>query len=158
MLRGLRKFGERDVAFGAYLALAIFGTMPDALARDITLGGHREEKRQSDNQFTAKLPADALALPRLVASVQNHETGRWQRVLVEAYLQSSDRRTLGQVRNRLKEIADRAGPQLQARPAEYLAAARNGPREAKTCIRLAAEESLGHSWAGNIYIRSLAVF
>jgi hypothetical protein len=146
------------MALGAFLAVALFGSMSDALARDITLGGNREEKRQSDNQFTAKLPDDALALPRLVATVQNHETGRWQRVLVEAYLQSSDRRTLGQVRDHLREIADRAGPQLEARPAEDLAAARNGPREAKTCIRLAAEESLGHSWAGNIYIRSLAVF
>jgi hypothetical protein len=163
MSRLQRNIGGKKTVLGAVFSVMIFGLavpMSDAMARDITLGGHREEKQHSnsDTQFKAKLPEDALALPRLVASVQNRETGRWQRVLVDAYLQSADSKAMGQVRDRLQDIAKRARPQLQARPAEFLEAARSGPREAKDAIRLAAEESLGHSWAGNIYIRSMAVF
>lgn len=162
MLKYLTKTGKRGVTLGVFLAGLAFGlgaSVSDAAARDITLGGHREEQRHSpDNQVQAKLPDNAVALPRLVASVQNRETGRWQRVLVDAYLQSTDSKAMGQARDHLKDIAERAGPQLQARPAEFLEAAHSGAREAKDCIRTAMEESLGHSWAGTIYIRSLAVF
>ncbi len=163
MFTHLQKSGKMFATLGVFLAGLAFGlgaSVSDAAARDITLGGHRDEQRHSytDNQFKAKLPDNAVALPRLVASVQNRETGRWQRVLVEAYLQSADSKALGQAREHLKDIAERAGPQLQSRPAEFLGAAHGGSREAKDCIRLAMEESLGHSWSGNIYIRSLAVF
>ncbi|PKU22778.1 hypothetical protein [Telmatospirillum siberiense] len=143
---------------GLVMGFGSFGS--DALARDITLGGHREEDQHSktDNQFKAKLPDNAVALPRLVASVQNRETGRWQRVLVDAYLQTSDPKALGQARDHVKDIAAAAKPQLQARPAEFLESAHSGVREAKDAIRLAMEEALGHGWSGTIYIRSLAVF
>ncbi|MDR3437018.1 hypothetical protein [Telmatospirillum sp.] len=146
-----------------FLAAMLFGlgaSVSEASARDISLGGHREEQRHSlsPNETQAKLPDDALALPRVVVSVQNHETGRWQRVLVDAYFQSADHHALSQVRDRLKDIAAKAGPQLQTKPAEFLQSAHGGARTAKDCIRLAAEESLGHSWGGSIFIRSLAVF
>lgn len=159
----LTKSGKKGATLGVFLAGLAFGlgaSASDAAARDITLGGHREEQRHSntDNQIQAKLPENAVALPRLVASVQNRETGRWQRVLVDAYLQTGDSKALGQARDHLKDIAERARPQLQSRPAEFLGAAHSGVREAKDAIRLAMEESLGHSWSGNIYIRSLAVF
>jgi hypothetical protein len=151
------------VTLGVFLGSLAFGlgaSVSDAAAKDITLGGHRDDQRHSytENQLKAKLPDNAVALPRLVASVRNRETGRWQRVLVEAYLQSPDSKAMGQARDHLKDIAERAGPQLQSRPAEFLGAAHSGAREAKDCIRLAMEESLGHSWTGDIFIRSLAVF
>ncbi len=163
MLMLMQKSGNKGVTLGVFLAALLFGlgaSVSDAAARDITLGGHREEQRHSnsDNQLTAKLPDNALALPRMVASVQNRETGRWQRVLVEAYLQTADSKALGQARDHLKDIAERVRPELQSRPAEFLEAAHSGVREAKDCIRLAMEQSLGHSWSGDIYIRSLAVF
>lgn len=163
MFVDLKNTGRRGAFFGVFLtglAIGLGSFVSDATARDITLGGHREEQQhsKSDNQLKAKLPDNAVALPRLVASVQNHETGRWQRVLVDAYLQTSDSKALGQARDHLKDIAERARPQLQARPAEFLEAAYSGAREAKDCIRMAMEETLGHSWTGTIYIRSLAVF
>lgn len=131
-----------------------------ASARDINLGGHRVEQLHShtDNELTSKVPDTAIALPRVVASVQNRETGRWQRVLVDAYIEPNDKATLGKMRDLVKDIVARAGPQLQSRPAEFLESAHSGTREAKDCIRQAAEESLGRSWSGNVYIKSLAVF
>jgi hypothetical protein len=140
--------------------LAAAGVAGDAMARDITLGGHRQDLRQGlpDNEVAGKLPEDAVALPRVVASVQNHETGQWRRVLVDAYLQSSDRRALSKARDRVMDIAANARPQLQTVPAESLGEARSGMREAKDCIRLAAEQALGRDWPGNVFIRSLAVF
>lgn len=163
MFKDLAKCGRRWTRFGVFAAVLVIGlgsSVSDANARDITLGGQREEQQHSktDNQLTAKLPENAVALPRLVASVQNRETGRWQRVLVDAYLQTSDSKALGQARDHVKDIAAAAKPQLQARPAEFLEAAHSGVREAKDAIRLAMEEALGHSWSGTIYIRSLAVF
>lgn len=130
-----------------------------AKARDITLGGHRQEQtgKQAPNIISPHLSDDVLPLPRLVASVHNGETGRWQRVLVDAYLQP-DAKMLSQTKDHLKDIAERAKPQLQSRPAEFLEEAHGGTRAAKDCIKTAMEESLGHSWSGKIYIRSLAVF
>lgn len=145
------------VLFAGALCLA---AVSPASAKDINLGGHRTEQLHghAPNEVPARLPETAIALPRVVASVQNHQTGRWQRVLVDAYLEPTDSKTLGQMRDKLKDIAERVRPQLQSRPAEYLEAARGGTREAKACIQQAAEESLGHGWTGNVYIKSLAVF
>jgi hypothetical protein len=163
MLEKLHLTGNKGAALGVFLAglvSALVTPVSDAEARDLTLGGHRADQQHSNikNEIKAKLPENALALPRLVASVLNKETGRWQRVLVEAYLQSTDHKVMGQVREHLKDIAERARPQLQSRAAETLEAAREGPSEAKNCIRLAMKESLGYSWSGDIFIRSLAVF
>jgi hypothetical protein len=131
-----------------------------AQASDLLMGDVEQDAkiRPPKNQIKSKLPTNVLALPRLEAPVRNQKTGAWQRVMVEAYLQSNDRETLDQMRQHLKDIAQKARPRLQARPAENLGEARDGPDEAKNCIRLAAEESLGHQWAGDVYIRSLAVF
>ncbi|MTJ81212.1 MAG: hypothetical protein F8N37_09360 [Telmatospirillum sp.] len=156
-----RKVVATPLAAGVVAAAMVFClSVTSASARDISLGGHRVEQRHelAPNEIPSKLPDNALAMPRVVASVQNHETGRWQRVLVDAYFQSSDSRSLSQVRDHMKDIVAKAGPRLQSRPAEFLEAAHGGARAAKECLRLAAEETLGHSWQGDIYIRSLAVF
>lgn len=131
-----------------------------ASARDINLGGQNVETRHSysTNETKAQIPETAIALPRVVASVHNRVTGRWQRVLVDAYIEPKDKATLGQMRDLVKDIVAKMRPQLQSRPAEFLESAHSGTREAKDCIRQASEESLGHSWDGNIYIKSLAVF
>ncbi len=163
MMTYQRKPGKKRSTLGLVLAGAVFGlalSASNATARDITLGGSHEDQQEghSENEIMAKLPSDVVALPRLMASVQDSTTGRWSRVIVEAYLQSTNIITLSQVKRRVKDIAILARPQLGARPAETLGNAKIGMREAKDCIRNAVEESLGHDWSGNIYIRSLAVF
>jgi hypothetical protein len=148
---------------GLAFTLAALGMCVSAMpaaARDINLGGHRAEQLHTTppNEVLSKLPDNALAMPRVVVSVQNHETGRWQRVLVDAYFQSANHRALSQVRDRMKEIVAKAGPRLSDSPAEFLESAHSGVRTARDCLRLAAEETLGHNWEGDIFIRSLAVF
>jgi hypothetical protein len=159
----LRQTRRVSTMAGIALSLAALGLVASsgaAAARDINLGGHRAEQLQSTapNEVMSKLPDDALAIPRVVVSVQNRETGRWQRVLVDAYFQSANHHALSQVRDRMKEIVAKAGPRLSDSPAEFLGSAHSGMRTAKDCLRLAAEETLGHSLDGDIFIRSLAVF
>jgi hypothetical protein len=158
-----RRTGNTIAGLGIPVAAAILGltAAPSAaLGRDVTLGGDRVETGHGDpaNQPPFHLPDSVLTLPRVVAYMRNQETGRWRKVLVDAYLQPADGKTLSQMRERLQDIAKRTRPQMEAHPAEFFEAAYEGPREAKHCIRLAAEESLGRSWAGEIFIRSLAVF
>jgi hypothetical protein len=142
------------------LSLGLLGLVPSAEARDINLGGHRTETQGSanPNQHRYQLPPNVVALPRVVASVREKSTGRWKRVLVDAYVVPTDAYTREKMRGLSQDIAKRLRPQLEAQSAESLQAAYQGSKAARLCIHEAAAQSLGRGWDGEVYIRSLAVF
>lgn len=130
-----------------------------ASARDISLGGRKDAGNwHGANEVPFRLPDNVVALPTLVASVQDTETGRWKRVQVDAYLAPSDTVTTLRLRALAKDIANRARPGLRAQPAESLEPAYSGLKAARQAIRLAAQESLGRNWNGDVYIRSMTMY
>ncbi len=144
----------------AGLALGLMGSVDLASARDINLGGNRQDQVGSISRHapTAELPKNVVALPTVVAPVQERETGRWKNVLVAAYLAPTDTATVAQMQLLKAQIARAVGKTLNTKPADQLQGARSGPRLAKECVHLAAEQTLGRSWPGDVYIRSLVVF
>ncbi len=142
------------------LALGLVGLADTASARDINLGGDRQDRVGSISRHVATtvLPKNVIALPTMVAPVQDSETGRWKNVMVMAYLAPTETATGMKMQLMRAQIARAAGPVLNSKPANTLQSARLGTQLAKDCIRLAADQTLGKSWPGDVYIRSLVVF
>jgi len=135
------------------LVLLLGGMVTPAAAREVRLGGS-----QSSTQPAPKLAPNIIELPTIEISIRK-EDGGWRHIRIDAWLAPKDVAIARDMDGMKTSIVKRAQEDLPgSRGFDVLKSAREGNEAAKEVLHLAAEQSLGHPWEGEVLIRNMLVY
>ena len=142
------------IGCAVFACTVALGIQP-ATARDVKLGG--QQTLRPEVPPPVKLPLNFVELPPMLAAMQEAD-GRWRHVRIDAWLDADDEFTGKMLDNLKKVIAKKVSDELPEVGYDALHSPRDGSELAKKKIRKVAEETLGHSWKGDVRIRAMLVY
>jgi len=104
-----------------------------------------------------KNTGNMVTLPTIAVAIKTDDGG-WHHVKIDAYLDAKNPRAAKILHGFENMIRDKADKEIPNHSFETLRSPELGSIEAKKCILVAVEESLGHPFTGEVLIRNMLVY